>query len=543
MMYFDCCAEVGPRHCKDPVAPWSSDDLLRWLDHCGIDGALVVHTLSYQGDPLRARALLDRDLAAAPDRLFPVWVVLPPDAGDFEETPDELITAMKRRGVRAVKVYPASHNWPLTLDVIGPTLEALERERILTLINFDELPGGVGRRNHDAYEALSTILHALPGLPVLVQNVSWAAQRVITALMTRHENLHIEFSTYQINRGIEEYEKRFGPERLLFGTGLPAKSGGAARAYVDYARVPDEVKAKIAGGNLSRLLGGIVPGAAPPLPADPIRERAARGMPLTGEVHDAHCHVLHRDGQSSGNVVMYRGDGDGLIEICDTMGIRRTAIMSWAGPVASDVVDGNRIVEEAVHDHPDRYLGVAYVNPTHANRDEMMGEIRRLVEREAFVALKPYVFIGLRYDDELYTPCWEYANENGLYVLLHTGGVAGGMETVRNLARRWPDAQWVVAHTGGSFDMARDVAAVMKEHANVWAELTLTPVTNGVIEWLVCEVGDDRILFGTDAPMRDPRPQFGWVVWADLPVESRRKILGENFLRLIGRGAAGGPIA
>jgi len=63
----------------------------------------------------------------------------------------------------------------------------------------------------------------------------------------------------------------------------------------------------------------------------------------------------------------------------------------------------------------------------------------------------------------------------------------------------------------------------------------LTPVTNGVIEWLAAEVGDDRILFGTDAPMRDPRQQFGWVVWADLPPASRRRILGANFQRLLGK--------
>jgi predicted TIM-barrel fold metal-dependent hydrolase len=75
----------------------------------------------------------------------------------------------------------------------------------------------------------------------------------------------------------------------------------------------------------------------------------------------------------------------------------------------------------------------------------------------------------------------------------------------------------------------------MKDHPNIGAELTLTPVTNGVIEWLASQVGDGRILFGTDAPMRDPRPQLGWVVWADLPLASRRKILGENFRSLLAK--------
>jgi len=37
-------------------------------------------------------------------------------------------------------------------------------------------------------------------------------------------------SSYQINRGLERYAEAFGADRLLFGTDLPSKSAGAARA-------------------------------------------------------------------------------------------------------------------------------------------------------------------------------------------------------------------------------------------------------------------------------------------------------------------------
>jgi predicted TIM-barrel fold metal-dependent hydrolase len=316
-------------------------------------------------------------------------------------------------------------------------------------------------------------------------------------------------------------------------------SAGAARAYVDYAQVPQEVKEKIAGGNLSRLLGGVLPGAAPRLGPDPVRSRAAKGQPLTGfPVLDAHCHVLREGAHGAGGYVMYRGDADGLVELMDVTGIRRTAIMSFTGPIACDPVEANDVVARAVRKYPRRFLGVCYVNPTHLSGKELMAEVRRRVEKQGFVGLKPYLRTGLRYNDPLYRPCWEYANRRGLYALLHTGGKAGGLDVVARLAKDYPRVQWVVAHSGGSFAMARDVAAAMKKHPNVWAELTLTPVTNGVIEWLVSEVGDDRILFGTDAPMRDPRPQLGWVVWSDLPLRSRKKILGENFQRLLRRRKA-----
>jgi len=532
VQYFDCCCEVGPRNQKDPAAPWSTRDVLRWMDHVGIDGALVVHTLSITNDPVDARDRLAREIAAAPGRLFPVWVVLPPDAGDFERDPQELLDAMDAAGVRAVKLFPKSHNYPFALPVLETLLAALEGRSILTLIDYAELPSGP----EGAFGALEAVLSRFPALPVLLQRANWSMQRVVTALMERYPNLHLEFSNLQNSRGIEVYAERFGAERLLFGTGLPAMSAGAARAYVDYARVPEEVKRQIAGENLSRLLGGLQPEAAPPRAPDEIRDAAGEGRPLPGvEVWDAHCHILHEGGNGCGPTVMYRGDADGLIEIMDTVGIRRTAIMSWVGPVASDPIEGNEIVARAVEKYPDRFLGVCYINPTHLSRDELLGEVRRRVEEQGFVGLKPYLRTALRYDDDLYAPCWEYGEEHGLYALCHVGGSAGGMDVIAGLAERYPRMNWVVAHSGGSYAMARQVTAAMKERPNIWAELTLTPVTNGVIEWMASEVGDDRILFGTDAPMRDMRPQFGWVIWSDLPAESRRRVLGENFRRLLGR--------
>jgi predicted TIM-barrel fold metal-dependent hydrolase len=532
MRFFDCCCEVGPRNDKDVAAPWSAKDVIRWMDHCGIDGALVVHTLSRQADPTCGREALAREIAIAPNRLFPVWTILPPHCGDFEQTPNELLAEMEKADVRAVKVYPFSHGWPLTPSVIGSTLSALAEAGILLLIDFPEAANGGGVA---AFEALDNMLGQFPKLRVLLQNAKWSDQRMIVPLMESHPNLHIEFSSYQINRGLEEYARRFGAERLLFGSGMPCKSAGAARAFVDYALIPDEQKALIAGGNLSRLLGGITPAPAPERAPDAIRDNAAKGLPATELILDAHCHILPKGINGAGRYVMTRGDAEGLVEIKDAMGVETTAIMSWNGPVASDMMGGNATVSEAVAAHPNRFLGVASVNPTHFSRDELMAEIRRRVEVEGFVGLKPYPRVGLKYNDDLYKPCWEYANERGLYALLHIGGSAGDTDVVEELAKNYPNAQWLVAHTGSSWAMARKVAASMKKHNNIWGELTYTAVTNGLIEWLVSEVGDDRILFGTDAPMRDPRPQLGWVIWANIPEQSRKRILGENFRRLLGQ--------
>ena len=64
-------------------------------------------------------------------------------------------------------------------------------------------------------------------------------------------------------------------------------------------------------------------------------------------------------------------------------------------------------------------------------------------------------------------------------------------------------------------------------------EITFTSVTNGTIEWMVQQVGSERVIYGSDAPMRDPFPQFGWVAYADISEEDKRNILGRNMQKII----------
>jgi predicted TIM-barrel fold metal-dependent hydrolase len=76
---------------------------------------------------------------------------------------------------------------------------------------------------------------------------------------------------------------------------------------------------------------------------------------------------------------------------------------------------------------------------------------------------------------------------------------------------------------------------LMRQHASIWAQLNYTAATNGVIEWMASQIGADRMLFGTDSPMRDPRPQAGWLAFTRLPEADKRKIFGGNFSGILRR--------
>ena len=527
--YFDCHAVIGPRPMKHPRTRWTVDHLIEDLDLAEIDGALVVHASAIHYDARYGNERLAPALDRSPGRLFGAWSITPVGEPGFFQTTDELLDAMTEADIRAVRITQG--NYSLHPDLMGPTFDALQEAKILTLI--DSGWGGA-----DPFAFFHPILGRYPALPLLIVNHVWSQQRYIHRLMALHDNLYCEFSAYQINRGPERYVADFGAERLLFGTGATEKAPGAARFFIDYAQLSNADKRKIASENLVRLLKG-----QRPKPFERIRRKrdaliveARRGEPLSTPIIDAHAHVLHEGGQSAGhNYIMYDGDADGMLEVNRWIGIDQVALMSWNGPVCTDAVDGNDIVYRAMIRYPDEIIGVAVIDPTHMSEDEISAEIGKRYLEQGFIGMKPYPHMNLSYEDHRFTPWWTFGNEHQLYALLHVAPQTGGVPCVGRLAERFPEVSWIIAHSGGSYAFAEEVSACVVQHPNVFAEITLTPVTNRVIEFLVAHAGADRVLFGSDAPMRDPRPQLGWVVWADLPVDTRRKILAGNFQRILDR--------
>jgi len=56
--------------------------------------------------------------------------------------------------------------------------------------------------------------------------------RYTFALAKRHPSLHVEISSLEGHGELEATARRFGPERLLFGTGMPETTVGAGAPYL-----------------------------------------------------------------------------------------------------------------------------------------------------------------------------------------------------------------------------------------------------------------------------------------------------------------------
>ena len=533
--FFDGCAMVGWRATRHPETVWRPEDFLADYEYCGISAGLVHHACAVEYHQDYGNRRLLREIEGLP-RLVPQWVLMPHHTGEIAPA-DELVPEMLELGVRAARICPTTHGFPLTDDVCGPLLAMLQERRIPLFVDAGEL----------GIEAAADLCGRYPELPVVLCGVSWEHERYLPPALARAPNLHIETHAFFGHRAYERFVERFGPERLIFGTGLPDLSPGAAMMMALYEDISDEDRAKIAGGNLLRLLNDVrtdrpspVEELAPCAPRDDDDAIVAClrvGEPLRDEfVFDAHGHIGHEGAMGTAEWCAPRADADELVRTMDRLGVDRSFVSSFAGLLTGDPA-ANDITLAAVARHPGRLLGYACINPRYP---EVMRQELARVAAGGLRGYKPYPpRHAVPILDARHRPILEWCDREGLPVLCHGWTVGPQYVTPDDLdvlAPMYPGAKFLSAHTGGCWEFAEALAPVARAHPNIYAEVTYPDTNYGMIEYLVREVGADRVVFGSDGLLIDPAPQLGWVAWARILVEDKRKVLGLNTARLTGHG-------
>lgn len=522
LMYFDAFTNIGPKRNKHPAERWSLKHLVDEMEHCSISGALVASVLSVTYDPMYSNLDLSKVLKPYP-YLFAVWNLMPAVTDEFP-TLEQLAVLMKEHDVRAVTIYPVGNNWDWKTEVAAAMLDWLRDNKILTIIRAEEF-GGLG--------GVKELLNKHAGLPVLLTGVYWSAQRTLIPMLGAYENLHISFDNFQINEGLESLYHDGYIDQCIFASNAPTMAAGAHRTYVDYAAIPKEARDKVAGGNLIRLLHGQRPPAIRENKSEDILMKAVRyGKPVPTPIIDMHMHILHEGLNGTGwHYRMHNGGPSGVFGLVKRLGYYGGGIMSWDGVVSVNSAGGNVTATQALDAAPSGYWGLANFDPVHYTQEELAVMIPEVYKDKRFIGMKPYLHYGVPYHDPSYDVWWKYGNDHHLYGLLHS--TRSDLQEVETLAPKYPNVRWVIAHAGGNFRMADMAIKAMKKYPNIYAEVTLTPVPLGIIEYLVEGAGEDRILYGSDLPMRDPRQQLGWIVFSKMPLDVKKKVLGGNALQVI----------
>ncbi len=492
--------------------PVTASELLTEMDRLGIAEALVYHAMAMDGHPEEGNARLMREIAGQP-RLHPCWVLLP-TTGELSP-PTELVGQMRAQGVRAARLCPANHHYPLTEATVGDLLSALEAARIPLFLDF-----GMAHWSEDKADmrGLDDLCARHPHLPFIVVGEGMAAPRRLFPFWNRHQNLYLETSYYQVHQGLSDVTNRFGAERLLFGSGLPVRAPGPPLMLLRYDFLNDSDRDAIAGETLRGLLTRAhgearMPGRAPDSLSSTVTD-----LP-THPIIDAHAHL----GRWFSTYV-HAGDAVGLVRSMDRLHIQATAIIAFDA-IAADMRGGNAQVAAAMRDYPGRFLGYATVDPNEP--EAIQSELERCFDSYGFHAIKFHCAThGYPADGENYRPALEYANAYHKAVLIH-GTITEGM------LKAYPEAQFLAAHVGGwNGRVPHYTLDLCRNYPNLYCELCSSVVCNGVMEKLVEEVGAERILFGSDTPLMDTGYQLGRVLTARIAPAEKEFILYRNAARL-----------
>ena len=213
-------------------------------DRC-LTGGLISH---WRGKVVSAQdgnqALLDA--ADGPDAdLFTVWTGLPLFPGEA----DDLIPGYGEVPPRArgVRIFPRSHNFPLTDWCVGSLCEWLVGRRMPLFIWHVE----------SDWPALYQLAQAFPALRIIVETQTQKIlyhTRPLFALMRDCANVYVETSNFAGAGFIEHAVRELGAERLVFGSFLPVSDPFVPMGMVLDADIPERDKSLIAGGNLRRLV-------------------------------------------------------------------------------------------------------------------------------------------------------------------------------------------------------------------------------------------------------------------------------------------------
>ncbi len=213
----------------------------------------------------------------------------------------------------------------------------------------------------------------------------------------------------------------------------------------------------------------------------------------------------------------------------DKWGIDKRCVSWWQPHNAPD--EGNRIIANIIKKHPHRFLGFAVINPRWYK--ESVEEVIKAKEELGMVGLKFHpAACHYRPDLPLMDPVMDKTIEIGFPMLFHCGADEySNPHNLGNLAARFPEAKMIMAHMGE--EAWFEAIAIAGKYHNIILDTTGSQNWYRILNYALDMVGEDRIVFGMDFPAYNPGPEISKVRDADIAEAQKKKIMGENAVRIL----------
>jgi len=221
----------------------SIEELLKKMKELNIKKAIVYHVIQRDVYPDYGNKILLEEISNK-EELYGVLTVLP---SQTEEIKKDMFKNLKQKKIVGFNFFPKKHNFILNKINFGDFFSELEYKRFPV---FFDLSGGLD------YKEINLILSDFPGLTCILTNIGiWNTDRYTWPLLEKFENVYIESSLLSLQEGgIEETVKKFGAERIVFGSGFPERYFEASILQLVHSEISEKDKEKIAYKNVERII-------------------------------------------------------------------------------------------------------------------------------------------------------------------------------------------------------------------------------------------------------------------------------------------------
>ena len=226
-----------------------ADKLGAALQERAISGGLVSHWRGNTVSAQEGNEAVIRALKQSPENTYVTWTALPLLPGESGALPG---AGRAPAELRAARIFPRTHNFPLVPWCVGSLCEWLSGRKMPLFVWHTETD----------WTSLHALAQAFPGLMIVVESQPRKIlyhTRPLFALMRDCRNVRLEISNFAGQGFIEYAVREFGAERLIFGSFLPMNDPRVAMGMVLDARVSEVEKSLIAGGNLRRIIAEVIP--------------------------------------------------------------------------------------------------------------------------------------------------------------------------------------------------------------------------------------------------------------------------------------------
>lgn len=158
---------------------------------------------------------------------------------------DGLEDRLKSDGFKFVRFFPDLQGWDVDFAPFSLAAEQLGASGLPLMIDI-ERPGVATRAVERLGQYSAPIILAAHSERTLAESV---------VLMRKHNHVYVDSSGLLATGAIKLVADGVGAERILFGSGAPARPMASSLAVLNHSGLSDEQKHLILGGNAKRLLG------------------------------------------------------------------------------------------------------------------------------------------------------------------------------------------------------------------------------------------------------------------------------------------------